>query len=164
MPMALWLRLTLALFTLSVVAPAASAGTGAGTESGGLPIARAMIYKNLDDPQPSAVFAVEVAATHETMRQGLMHRQKLAGDAGMLFVYPQDRRARFWMRNTLIPLDMIFIRKNGEIESIVERYDTQSDTASLSRGPVRYVLEINAGLSRQLGITSGHFVRIRGGE
>lgn len=129
-----------------------------------LPQARAMIYANLSDPQPFVTFAVEVAATPDSMRKGLMYREMLNRDAGMLFVYPQDRRARFWMRNTLIPLDMLFIRKDGEIESIVERHDTQSDAASLSLGPVRYVLEINVGLSQRHGIKPGHFVRIDRGD
>lgn len=140
--------------------PAAMAETG----QTGLPQARALIYKSLMEAQPFRTFTIEVAATAETMRQGLMYRKALDRDAGMLFVFPQDRQARFWMRNTLLPLDMIFIRKDGEIESIVERYDTQSDVASLSKGLVRYVLEINAGVSRQLGIKPGHFVRIKPNE
>jgi len=154
------LRLFVLMLAMSVYPPAVWAETA----QSGLPQARAMIFTKLSDQLPFAVFDVEVAATPGTMRQGLMHRDRLDPDAGMLFVYPRDQRARFWMRNTLIPLDMIFIRKDGEIESIVERYDTQSDAASLSRDRVRYVLEINAGLSRRLGIEPGQFVRVERSE
>ena len=105
--------------------------------------------------QGSRTFAIEVADDPDEQARGLMFRPALPADAGMLFVYETPRSANFWMRNTMIPLDMIFIDDTGRIESIVERNDTYSERGSASRGDVRAVLEINGGLSRELGIGPG---------
>jgi len=101
------------------------------------------------------VFQVKVADDPEEQARGLMFQPRLATDAGMLFIFDPPRPASFWMRNTMIPLDMIFIDDSGRVESIAERRDTYSEKISKSRGPVRAVLEINAGLSRKLGIEAG---------
>ncbi len=102
-----------------------------------------------------ARFAVEIADEPAEQARGLMFRPHLDDDAGMLFVYEKPRRARFWMKNTMIPLDMIFIDDTGRVESIAVRRDTYSERGSASEGPVRAVLEINAGLSEELGIDPG---------
>jgi uncharacterized membrane protein (UPF0127 family) len=101
------------------------------------------------------VFTIEIADDPDEQAQGLMFRPQLADNAGMLFIFDRPRPASFWMQNTMIPLDMIFIEENGLVESIAERKDTYSQRESRSAGPVRAVLEINAGLSRQLGIGPG---------
>ena len=80
--------------------------------------------------QKIADFKVELADTPEKMSRGLMFRMSLPLDQGMLFVMGAPRIATFWMQNTFLPLDMIFIRLNGEIESIVTREDTQIGRAS----------------------------------
>ncbi len=126
-----------------------------------LPLARAEIHQTRASKTPFQSFTVEVATTPEAMRQGLMFRTELESNRGMLFVFRKNRQARFWMRNTLLGLDMLFIKEDGEIETIVTRYDTGSDEASMSWGRVRYVLEINAGLSHKRGIRAGHYVRIK---
>lgn len=77
----------------------------------------------------------------------------------MLFIFDPPRPASFWMQNTMIPLDMVFIEDGGRVESIAERTDTFSQRISQSQGPVRAVLEINGGLSRELGIESGTQMR-----
>jgi len=77
----------------------------------------------------------------------------------MLFIFDPPRPANFWMQNTMIPLDMIFIGDGGQVESIAERTDTFSQRISQSQGPVRAVLEINGGLSRELGIGPGTQMR-----
>ena len=100
-------------------------------------------------------FQVEMALTPEQQRIGLMFRPAMALDKGMLFVFPHPRQASFWMRNTLIPLDMLFIADDGSVVNIAERTETQSDRSYRSTGPVRAVLEINGGLSALLGIASG---------
>lgn len=110
--------------------------------------------------KPVARFKVELADTPEKMSRGLMYRTGLPADQGMFFVLGAPRIATFWMRNTFVPLDMIFIRQDGEIESIVTREDTLSPDRSRSIGPVAYVLEINAGQSEILGIAPGHYVRL----
>lgn len=102
-----------------------------------------------------ATFQVEVADEPAEQARGLMFRPSMADDAGMIFVFDPPRPASFWMRNTMIPLDMIFIDDTGRVESIAVRRDTYSQRASSSEGPVRAVLEINAGLSEALGIGPG---------
>ena len=113
-----------------------------------------------DTKQKIADFKVELADTPEKMSRGLMYRMSLPVDQGMLFVMGAPRIATFWMHNTYVPLDMIFIRLNGEIESIVTREDTLSQERTRSLKPVAYVLEINAGQSAVLGIKPGHFIRL----
>jgi len=111
-----------------------------------------------DEQQQLATFRVELAATPEEMRQGLMFRMALQPDEGMFFVLGSPRIAKFWMRNTFIPLDMLFILPDGRIDSIVTRRDTLSEARSKSKKPVAFVLEINAGLADELGIKPGHRV------
>ena len=93
--------------------------------------------------QKIADFKVELADTPEKMSRGLMYRMSLPVDQGMLFVMGAPRIATFWMHNTFVPLDMIFIRLNGEIESIVTREDTLSQERTRSQKPVAYVLELS---------------------
>lgn len=101
------------------------------------------------------VFAVELARTTGQQAQGLMFRRRLAADAGMLFIYGGDRPVRMWMKNTLIPLDMLFIERNGRVVHIVERTVPGSlETISADR-PVAAVLEVNAGTADRLGIEVG---------
>ena len=100
-------------------------------------------------------FAIEVAVDADEQARGLMFRPALPADAGMLFIFEPPRPANFWMRNTMIPLDMIFIDDSGKVESIAERMDTYSERVSSSQSDVRAVLEINGGLSRQLGSVPG---------
>lgn len=104
-------------------------------------------------------FVVELAATDDHRSSGLMYRQELAADAGMIFDYGRDRRASMWMRNTYIPLDMVFIKSNGLIESIKARTVPFSETAIRSKGKIRAVLELNAGTTSRLGIKPGDTVR-----
>ena len=100
-------------------------------------------------------FAVELALTPEAQSRGLMFRPELAGDAGMLFVYPTPRTARFWMKNTMIPLDMIFLRDDGTVANVAAETRPYSRTPHASEGAVRAVLEINGGLAAELGIGPG---------
>lgn len=100
-------------------------------------------------------FAIEVADDLKEQARGLMFRPALPENAGMLFIFDPPRPASFWMRNTMIPLDMIFIDDTGMVESIAERTDPYSERVSASQADVRAVLEINGGQSRQLGIGPG---------
>ncbi len=103
----------------------------------------------------SFVFNIELADTNEERAQGLMFRQSLADDAGMLFDFGEEREVAFWMRNTFIPLDMIFIAADGEIKSIHENARPQDPTSIPSGFPVRFVLEIPGGRSREIGLVVG---------
>lgn len=100
-------------------------------------------------------FEVEVAATAQSRSQGLMYRSELADDAGMLFVFERPAEVAFWMRNTFIPLDLIFIDQQGSIVRIHPEAQPHDDTLISSGQPVTHVLEINGGLAAKLGIVTG---------
>ena len=100
-------------------------------------------------------FKVELAKTPAQMTQGLMFRTSLAPDAGMLFEYQQPTMATMWMRNTLIPLDMLFVDAQGRIVNIHERAVPQSDDVIAAAEPVRAVIELNGGTAARLGIEPG---------
>jgi uncharacterized membrane protein (UPF0127 family) len=103
--------------------------------------------------------AVEVADDGAERAKGLMFRQKLDTAAGMLFVYESPRRAQFWMKNTLIPLDMIFADATGTVTR-VHANAIPGDLTPIDGGDgVRFVLEINAGLAGKLGIAPGAVLR-----
>lgn len=100
-------------------------------------------------------FQVELAKTPEERRIGLMHRQHMAPDHGMLFDFGETGPVSMWMRNTYIPLDMLFLRADGEIVNIAHDTVPFSEAILTSEGPVRAVLEVPAGTSRLLGIEPG---------
>lgn len=100
-------------------------------------------------------FQAELADDAQERTIGLMFRQELGANQGMLFIFPADTSGSFWMKNTLISLDIIFINADRKIVSIVERAEPQTTTPRSSAGPYRYVLEISGGRSSELGIQSG---------
>jgi hypothetical protein len=102
-------------------------------------------------------FTAEVAATPREQELGLMHRRALAPDHGMIFPFGQERVAAFWMKNTVIPLDMIFIRTNGTIALVATAQPLVLDTVSAYE-PVIAVFEIAGGRATELGITEGDTV------
>lgn len=101
------------------------------------------------------VFQVEIADDDAERARGLMFRRTMPNEQGMLFDFKKEEPASFWMENTYIPLDMLFIKADGRIESIAERTTPLSRRGVPSKGPVRYVLEINGGLSDEFGIRPG---------
>ena len=100
-------------------------------------------------------FAVEIADNEAEREKGLMYRKELPEGRGMLFDFHRDQEVSFWMRNTYIPLDMIFIRGDGQIQRIAENTEPLSDRLIPSGGPVRAVLEVIGGTARKLGIAPG---------
>lgn len=102
-----------------------------------------------------ARFTVELAETPEQRSQGLMHRKSMAPDAGMLFDFGRVQPIGMWMKDTFIPLDMLFIRADGTIAAIAENTVPHSLEAILPPEPARAVLELNAGTCRKLGIGPG---------
>jgi uncharacterized membrane protein (UPF0127 family) len=99
-------------------------------------------------------FTVEVAQTPEQQELGLMFRRTLAGDRGMIFPYQPAQEVAFWMKNTLIPLDIVFIRGDGTIVRIVNA--EPMDLTPLPSGePITGVLEIRGGRAKELGIKEG---------
>ncbi|QJR20604.1 DUF192 domain-containing protein [Pelagibacterium halotolerans] len=103
----------------------------------------------------SFTFTVEIADTPEETARGLMFREELAPDAGMLFDFVEERPASFWMQNTLISLDMLFIKADGEIVRIHENAVPMDTTPIPSGEPIRFVLEIPGGRSAELGLEAG---------
>jgi hypothetical protein len=103
-------------------------------------------------------FTVEMALTPEQQQQGLMFRPSLSADAGMLFDFVGTRPAAFWMKNTLIPLDMLFIAADGHIADYHERAVPLSEATIESKVSVRAVLELNGGTVARLGIHRGDLV------
>ncbi len=104
-------------------------------------------------------FTIELALSVEQQSQGLMFRRTMAPDAGMLFVYDLPQPTAVWMKNTLIPRDMLFVGADGRIVNIAERTVPHSTDAVPSAGPVKAVLELNGGTAQRLGIRPGDRVR-----
>ena len=100
-------------------------------------------------------FDVELATNDAERARGLMYRKQLAAYEGMLFDFYREMPVSFWMKNTLIPLDMIFVRADGRILSIARNTTPLSEAPVPSGGPVRAVLEIPGGRAAQLGVLPG---------
>ncbi|MFK7939067.1 MAG: DUF192 domain-containing protein [Roseovarius sp.] len=106
-----------------------------------------------------ARFSVEVADTHETRAQGLMHVMEMPRASGMLFVYPFPREVGFWMKNTFIPLDMIFVDETGMVRKVHQNAIPHDERPIMGGEDILVVLEINGGLSAQMGIVAGAQMR-----
>jgi uncharacterized membrane protein (UPF0127 family) len=107
-------------------------------------------------------FNVEIAKTPEQQERGLMFRTAMPADAGMIFPQARDRTMSFWMKNTFIPLDIIFIAADGRIAHIAPDAVPKSETIIPSGGPIRAVLELNGGITARLGIRTGDNVTFPG--
>ncbi|NUO52147.1 MAG: DUF192 domain-containing protein [Polyangiaceae bacterium] len=100
--------------------------------------------------------AVEIAEKDEHRMRGLMYRKDMSDGAGMLFIFERQKKLQFWMKNTCIPLDMIFIDKGGTIVAIEENTPTLSmNTFGPKRCDAKFVLEVNAGWARKNGVKPG---------
>jgi len=108
-----------------------------------------------------AHFKVEIADTGPTRERGLMFRKSLGPSEGMLFDFHTPQAVSFWMRNTLIPLDMVFIAPNGRIISIARNAVPMDETPIFSGGPITGVLEIRGGRAAEIGAEPGDLVRAR---
>ena len=108
------------------------------------------------DTNPPSKFGVEIASKEEEMMRGLMFRESMPAEQGMLFVFPQTQPLSFWMKNTLIPLDMIFMDENMTVIHIANAVPCKADPcAHYDSPPGKYVLEINGGIAQQKGIAIG---------
>lgn len=133
----------------------ARAGDAAASQAG----AKVVLLPPGQDPVP---VRVEIADDEEERRRGLMFRTQLDASAGMLFLFERPQQLSFWMRNTEIPLDMIFIEPSFRILGVVENAEPRTDTSRSVPGDSQYVLEVNAGFSRNHGIGPGTMVRFEG--
>ncbi len=109
----------------------------------------------IDTKQGPQHFSVEIARTEAAKEQGLMYRPSMAADAGMIFIYDQPLIANFWMKNTLIPLDMLFVGADGHIVNIAKRAVPMSEAVVSSTAPVEVIVELNGGTADRLDIEPG---------
>jgi len=105
--------------------------------------------------QKTCVFNVELAIAPEEQERGLMFRERLPDNGGMLFLYNDDDIRYFWMKNTFISLDMIFLNAKRKVVGVFHAARPRDPTTISSIYPARYVLEVNAGKARQCGIKAG---------
>ena len=109
----------------------------------------------VDAPKAPEV-VVEIAERDADRQRGLMYRTQMPADAGMIFVFERERKLSFWMRNTCIPLDMLFVAEDGTIVNVEENVPTLTDRTFTSGGcPAKYVVEHNAGWARAHGVKAG---------
>ncbi|MBO9698261.1 MAG: DUF192 domain-containing protein [Sphingopyxis sp.] len=141
------MRAIFAALALSLALPMAGCSKDASEEAG-----TATIPVTVAAAGKAHVFNVEVARTDEEQARGLMFRTGLPADGGMLFPFEKPRIASFWMKNTLIPLDMVFIRADGSIDRIAENSIPESLEPVVSGGEVSAVLELAGGTAARLGI------------
>jgi len=106
--------------------------------------------------------SVELAITPAERSRGLMFRKHLGEDDGMLFLFDREQPQSFWMRNTYIPLDMIFIRQDMTVLGVVENAEPETETSRNVPGSSRYVLEVNSGFARKHGVRADVPVRFEG--
>ncbi|WP_260581838.1 DUF192 domain-containing protein [Sphingopyxis sp. PET50] len=130
---------------LAMALPVASCGDSDAARPATIPV-------TIKAPDKTHVFTVEVARTPEEQEKGLMFRTSLPEKGGMLFPFAKPRYASFWMKNTLIPLDMVFIRTDGSIDRIAENTIPENLEPVVSGGEVSAVLELAGGTAAKLGI------------
>jgi uncharacterized membrane protein (UPF0127 family) len=117
---------------------------------------------SIDTAKGTRQFSIEIARDEAHREQGLMFRQSMPEDAGMLFLFGQAQITDFWMKNTLIPLDMLFVGADGHIVNIYKRAVPMSEAIIASAGPVVAVIELNGGAADKFGIKPGDLVHAPG--
>jgi uncharacterized membrane protein (UPF0127 family) len=125
----------------------------------GSPVAQELQQLEIASTNGVHIFGVELAVTPEEQARGLMFRRELPDRQGMLFDFQREQPTSFWMKNTYVSLDMIFIRADGRILRIAENTVPLSEALVSSGGPVRAVLEVVAGTAKKLGIAAGDRVK-----
>jgi uncharacterized membrane protein (UPF0127 family) len=148
-------RLRAGLAALAVLA-GCSGSPGGGPDAGAADVFR--IPVTVQTASGPVTFRAELADTPEERSRGLMFRTAMGADEGMLFLFPDAKQNSFWMRNTLIPLDMVFIRADRTILGVVERATPRTDTPRAVPGESQFVLELNGGVARASGLEAGQEV------
>lgn len=152
----------LSLIIACLVAPAALAVAGACSTGAGPPAPSGtplpVVTFNPDSGREAAL-VVEIASSPEERRRGLMGRRSLPADAGMLFVFPEDSEAAFWMKDTLVPLSIAFVSADGRVIGIQDMLP-MDETLHYSPAPYRYAIEANQGWFQAHGVTVGDEVRL----
>lgn len=145
--------LAIAWFTVELIQPSDVTENKANKNALSATFERAAL--EIETREGTHAFDIELALDQPQQRQGLMFRREMAANAGMLFFHGEDVVAAMWMRNTYLPLDMLFVAADGKIVHIVERTVPESLTTVTAGIPVRAVLELNAGTVNRLAIKSG---------
>lgn len=153
------LALSLAACTMPANGGSSPTGCSAGAAAGQSAAGLEQVTLCVTSAAKTHSFTVEVARTTTEQAKGLMFRTELPDQAGMIFPFPEPRVASFWMKNTVIPLDIIFVRANGTIESIADNTIPYSTTPVASGEPVAAVLELRGGLAAEMGIVAGDKVK-----
>jgi hypothetical protein len=148
------MRILISVFALWLLVVALAVGCGEG--DGGAPT---VVLR--PEGRPEVRVRVGLARTDEERARGLMFREQLDADAGMLFLYEDESIRTFWMRNTLIPLDMLFISGDHRVAGVVENAEPQTDTLRQVDRPSQFVLEVNGGFAATNGIAVGTPVEFR---
>lgn len=143
---------------------ASKTGCDAGVDKGQSPAGLAQVGLCIKSKAKLRTFTVELAQSPQEQAKGLMFRTELADTMGMIFPFDYPRQASFWMKNTVIPLDIIFIRSDGTIENIAENTTPYSTIPVGSTGPVGSVLELRGGLTQEMGIAAGDKVIWKTGQ
>jgi uncharacterized membrane protein (UPF0127 family) len=125
----------------------------------GLALAQALEPLTIVTASGEHPFQVEIAKTVDERAKGLMFRRYMPADRGMLFEFEANEPVGFWMKNTYISLDMVFIAPNGAVTRIAENAEPLSETVIPSGGPCVGVLEINAGIAAKIGLAVGDRIR-----
>lgn len=110
----------------------------------------------------SSDFTMEVVASPESRAKGLMFRRSIGIDEGMIFLFPSEEEHSFWMKNTLIPLDMIFVSHDWKVVGIIENVPPLTEDHRTVAAPSKFVLEFAAGTAKKVGIVRGSQVVVRG--
>jgi uncharacterized membrane protein (UPF0127 family) len=149
--------LALVLAALLLPLAACSSGTTTPAQAQAVAVPTDDFHAVLHTATGNYPFTIEIADTGPEQQRGLMFRQELAPDAGMLFDYGPgaERKVSFWMQNTYIPLDMVFIAPDGTVKHIHENAKPLDPTSISSKFPVRFVLEIPGGRSAEIGLKAG---------
>lgn len=131
-------------------------------QTGSQPQTPAMPKVHLSAPQGDVVVDVEIVSTPAQIERGLMFREHLPPDQGMLFLMTEEKNWPFWMRNTLIPLDLIYIARDLTIAGIVENAEPRTETLREVGKPSLFVLEVNGGFCAAHKIAAGAKVQFEG--
>jgi uncharacterized membrane protein (UPF0127 family) len=153
----MWAAALVALFVLAGTWYLAGRTTTGPEAASGAPMAHEPL--ELLTADGVRMLAVEVARTPEQQAKGLMFRNQLADDRGMLFPHDKPREVSMWMRNTYIPLDMVFLKADGTVHRIAARTEPLSEKIISSQGEVSAVLELAGGAAERLGLRPGDKVR-----
>lgn len=157
------LRCSVVLHAFAAVLLVALVATTPIRAAAATPVRAATVPLAVDTASGRHVFRVEIADTPEAEARGLMFRRSLAPEHGMLFVFERTEPVQFWMKNTYVPLDIIFIRPDGSVLRIAADARPLSTALIPSGGPVRYVLELRAGTASRIGLVPGNRVELPAG-